>query len=79
VGMSLITGVVSDVAREEIKHLYEAASAILNYDLHKLCMEGPAEEINSTVRGLMLCQLLYPQTLFFTYITTLSCDTGCCK
>ncbi len=31
------------------KRLYERANAVLGYDLAKLCFEGPAEELDSTV------------------------------
>jgi [acyl-carrier-protein] S-malonyltransferase len=31
------------------RHLYERAGEILGYDLGKLCFEGPAEELDSTV------------------------------
>ena len=31
------------------RRLYDAANEILGYDLAKLCFEGPAEELDSTV------------------------------
>jgi len=32
-----------------VRRLYDRASAVLGYDLAKLCFEGPAEELDSTV------------------------------
>ena len=33
----------------EVRRLYDRASGVLGYDLAKLCFEGPAEELDSTV------------------------------
>ena len=35
----------------EVKRLYEKANEILGYDITRLCFEGPAEELDSTIRS----------------------------
>lgn len=34
-----------------VRQLYDRANAVVGYDLAKLCFEGPAEELDSTVRS----------------------------
>ncbi len=45
VGMG--SGLASQLA--EVRALYERASSVLDYDLARICFEGPAEELDSTV------------------------------
>jgi len=35
----------------EVKRLYEKANEILGYDITQLCFEGPADELDSTIRS----------------------------